>query len=58
MKLPNFTSPLYGVEHKTKIVALDTDDDRYGPKENFTKICQIKWNSIRSVKFEEVRIDF
>jgi len=46
MKLPNFTSPLYGVgEQNTKIVAfffLNLDSDRYGPKENFAKICQIK----------------
>ena len=33
-------------------------NDRYGPKENFAKICQIKWNWIRSVKFELVWIDF
>ena len=62
MKLPNFTSPLYGVgEHNTKIVAfffLNVDNDRYGPKDNFAKICQIKWNWIRSVNFEVVRIDF
>ena len=30
----------------------------FGPKENFAKICQIKWSWIRSVKFEIVRIDF
>ena len=44
-KLPNLTSPLYGVvERNTKIVAvfLKLDNDRYSPKENFTKICQIK----------------
>ena len=34
------------------------DNHRYGPKENFAKICQIKWNWIRSVKSEIVRIDF
>ena len=37
------------------------DNDRYSPKENFTKICQIKWNWITSVKFEmslKVRIEF
>ena len=46
MKLPNFTSPLYGVGvHNTKIVAFFfKHNDRYGPKENFAKICQIKWN--------------
>ena len=48
MKLPNFTSPLYGVDgNNTKTVALfflniDNDTDRYGPKENFAKIRQIK----------------
>ena len=62
MKLPNFTSPLYGVgKHNTKIVAfvfLNLDNDRYGPKENFAKIRQIKRNWIRSGKLEMVRIDF
>ena len=49
-KLPNFTSPLYGVDgNNTKTVALfflniDNDTDRYGPKENFAKIRQIKGN--------------
>ena len=46
MKLPNSTSPLYGVgEHNTKIVTfifLNLENDRYSPKENFVKICQIK----------------
>ena len=37
---------------------LNLDNNRYGPKENFAKICQIKWNWIRSVKFEIVRKDF
>ena len=45
IKLPNFTSPLYGVgELNTKIVAfffLNLDDDRCGPKEKFAKICQL-----------------
>ena len=42
MKLPKFTSPLYGVdEHNTKIVTF-LDSDRYGPKEDFAKIYQIK----------------
>ena len=46
MKLPNFTSPLYGLgKQNTKIVAFFfLDNDRYAPKENFAKICQIKWN--------------
>ena len=49
MKLPNFTSPLYGLwapgEQSTKncrFLFLNLDNDRYGPKENFPKICQIK----------------
>ena len=62
MKLPNFTSPLYGVgkhNHKNcRFLFLNLDNDRYCPKENFAKICQIKWSWIRSVKFEIVRIDF
>ena len=62
MKLPNFTSPLYGVgKHSNKncrFLFLNLDNDRYCPKENFAKICQIKWSWIRSVKFEIVRIDF
>ena len=37
---------------------LNLDNNRYGPKENFAKICKIKWNWIRSVKFEIVRKDF
>ena len=48
----NFTSPLYGVvEHYTKIVLSFSKltNDRYGPKEKCAKICQIKWNWIRSV---------
>ena len=62
MKLPNFASPLYGVgkhNHKNcRFLFLNIDNDRYGPKENFANICQIKWNWTRSVKFEIVRIDF
>jgi len=47
MKLPNFTRLLYGVgEHNTKLnccfLFLNLDNNRYGPKENFAKICQIK----------------
>ena len=48
--------PLYVVhvgEHNTNL-----DNDRYGPRENFAKICQFKWNWIRSVKFEIMRIDY
>ena len=63
MKLPNFTSSLYGrsrwTQHKNRrFLFLNLVNDRYGPIENFAKICQIKWNWIRSVKFETVRIDF
>ena len=43
---------------KLSLSFLNLDNDRYGPKENFAKICQIKWNGIRSVKFEIVQIDF
>ena len=52
MKLPNFTSPHYGVaEQNTNIVAFFLDNDRYGPKETFAKICQIlmKLNKIGEV---------
>ena len=36
-------------QHKNcRFLFLNLDDDRYGPKENFAKICQIKWNWIRS----------
>ena len=62
-KLPNFTRLLYGVgEHNTKVVFfpllnLDTvlsDSTR----ENLANICQIKWNWIKSLKFEAVRTRF
>ena len=45
MKLTNFTSPVYGLcEHSTisHFLFLNLDNDRYGTKENFAKICQIK----------------
>ena len=62
MKLPNFSGPLYGAgEHNTKIAAFfffKLDNERHGPKENSAKVCQIKWNWRRLVKFETVRIDF
>ena len=45
--------------HKNcRLLFLNLYNDRYGPKENFAKIWQIKWNWIRSVKFEIVRLDF
>ena len=45
--------------HKNcRFLFLNLDNDRYGPKENFVKICQIKWNWIRLVKFEIAQIDF
>ena len=58
MKLPNFTLLLYGVgEHNTKVVFfsllnLDTvlSDSARG---HFANICQIKWNWISSMKFEQ-----
>ena len=59
---PNFSGPLYGAgEHNTKIAAFfffKLDNERHGPKENSAKVCQIKWNWRRLVKFETVRIDF
>ena len=62
MKLLNFMSLLHGVgEHNTKncrFLFLNLDNHRYSCKENFAKICQIKWNWIRLVKFEIVQIDF
>ena len=46
MKLPNFTSLVCGlVEHKknnSHFLLLNLDNNRYGHKENFAKICQIK----------------
>ena len=41
-----------------RFLFLNRDNDRYGLKKKFDKICQIKWNWIRSVEFEIVRIDF
>ena len=58
MKLPNLRRPLYGVgEHSTIFfflnqILLDSTPD------NFTKILQIEWNWVRSLKFETVRIQF
>ena len=62
MKLPNFTRPLFGVgEHNTKIF-FSFSKLTYGPfgfnPENFANIWQIKWNWLRSMKFETVRIHF
>ena len=52
-------APLWWTQHKNcSFHFLSLDNVRYGPKENFAKICQIKWNWIRSVKFEIVQIDF
>ena len=46
-------------QHKNcRFLYLNLDNNRYDPKENFAKICQMKWNWIRSVKFEIVRIDY
>ena len=61
MKIPNFMSLLYevGEQHKNwHFLYLNLDNDTYGHKETFAKICQIKWNWIRSVKFEILLIDF
>ena len=46
-------------QHKNcRFLFLNLDNDRYGPKENFAEIYQIKWNWIRSMKFEIMLIDF
>ena len=61
MKHPNFASPLWSrwTQHKNcRFLFLNLHNDRYGPKENFINIFQLKWNWIRSVKFEIVQIDF
>ena len=62
MKLPNFASPRlwnrWTQPKNCRFLFLNLDNDRYGREENFAKICQIKWNWIRLVKFEIVRVDF
>ena len=63
MKLPIFTRPLYGIsERNTKSFFFSFFKLRYGSfefnRENFANIWQIKWNWIRSMKFETVRIYF
>ena len=62
MKLPNFTRPLHGVgENNTKIIFLFLNLDTVlsdSSPQNFANICQIKWNWMRSRKFETVRIRF
>ena len=61
-KRPNFASPRlwnrWTQPKNCRFLFLNLDNDRYGREENFAKICQIKWNWIRSVKFEIVRVDF
>ena len=63
MKLPNFTRPLSGVrEHNTRnflfpLLNLDTVFSGI-TLERFANTWQIKWNWIRSMKFETVRIHF
>ena len=54
----HFFAPLRVYASRLFLHFLNLDNDRYGPKENFAKICQIKWNWIRLVKFEVVQIDF
>ena len=53
MKRSNFASPRYEIgEQNTKIVAfffLNLDNERYGPKENFAKICQMKWIKLNKI---------
>ena len=53
MKLLNFTRLLYGVGKLNLNMVLSGSSP-----ENFANIWQIKWNWIRSVKFEIVRIHF
>ena len=54
--------PLYGVgEHNTRIFFLLLNSDMVLSDltpDNFPKILQIKWNEIRSMKFEKVQIHF
>ena len=46
-------------EHKNcRFLFLNLDNDRYGLKKNFAKICQIKCNWIRLMKFQIVWTDF
>ena len=52
------TRNFLGLWQKLSLSFPNLDNHRYGPKGNFAKICQIKWNWIRSVKSEIVRIDF
>ena len=56
MKLPNFTRLFYGVDKPNRKI-LNTFLSDSTP-ENFANIWQIKWNWIRSNKFETVRIHF
>ena len=58
MKLSSFTPPLYKVgEHNTKIFFLNLDTVlSNSTPENFANVWQLKWNWIRSMKFETVRI--
>ena len=64
MKLPNFTLPLYGVQgqwtqHKNLFLFLNLDTVLSDSiPEKFANIWQIKWNRIRSIKFETVQIHF
>ena len=62
MKIPNFTRPLYGVGEHNINVSFSLSKLRYGPfgfnPRKFANIWQIKWNWIRSMKFETVRIYF
>ena len=53
MKLLNFTRLLYGVGKLNLNMVLSDSTP-----ENFANIWQIKWNWIRSIKFEIVRIHF
>ena len=61
MKLPNFTrSPYEVAEQKSCLFPLQKLDTVLSDstRENFVNICQIKWNWIRSMKFEAVWILF
>ena len=62
MKLPNFTCPLMELVNTTQMfVFLFRNLDTvllYSTPENFANIWQIKWNWMRSMKFETVQIHF
>ena len=62
MNIPNFTCPLHGIgKHSTKFSFSFSKPDTVfsgSTSDNFAKILRIKWNWVRLMKFETVRIDF